>query len=251
MRPHLRTMYVLCAAWFLAGGMPSQTFPSGCNRQLVQQAQQARIPQPYAPRQNTQYCDGRVLVPSSGAFTLLAVVIRAPEPPQTSAPRIRLAVPTKLLPQLTRSQSLEVHGQELSTNGSWRLDGQMTSSGLDVDRRPAIDPMHINPDNLGFVAVLLPDARVHIPLVVGNATNGRVSLIVRAPSPLRLVRLEISDARAPYSAVVARNTKANEVIHILVPPVGKTGVKLVKLVAAAAGTDRYTLTRDILLPGSD
>ena len=236
---------VLALPWGAAA--TAQSVPPGCDANLVLQARNASLAQRYAPR--GLYCDGRVIVPSSGSFPLLSVIAGShPATRGASSGPIRLSLPQTLVGTVG-SARLQVHGQELTRGGSWRLDGQMAAAGLTIDRSPALGPMGLDATKIGLVATILPERGVVVPLVVSGFPGDGVSIITRAPAPLRFVRLEVrGQGQADYSRIVAQSVPGGRVLRIPLPEQSFTATREVRVVASGAGTDRYTLTLRILLP---
>ena len=240
------------AAAVFGSQLGAQALPPECNPALVQVSRSASLPHGYAPR--GAYCDGQVVVPSSGTFLLLSVEMggaanngseRIMKTAAGTGP-IRLRLPP--LPPGNPAE-LSVHGEQLERGGNWRLDGRMTASGLDVDRSAALAPMELDENKIGFVAKVLPARQLIVPVVVAGRPAALVWLIVRAPAPLRVVWLDVAGgSRSAYSRPVAHDVGSGQVLRIPLDAENSADVRSVKLSASGAGTERYALSLSLLVP---
>lgn len=169
------TIGVICG---LAATNASAQAPSACSEELIEQSRRANLTPHYAARLGN-YCDGAAAAEHAGRLEIRSMMRGA-----VAFASERLEIASK------RDVPYFVRGWDLRPFGAYRLDGELSEGVLVVDLAPAIQPIGLQPNDLGLYAWRDDGLyRVYAPVVAGG--SGSVVVKLRSAARLRAVRFAV------------------------------------------------------------
>ena len=219
----------------------AQAAPLNCPQHLLDAALAEHIPNGYASRVPSPYCDGVVRVQFDSALVFVSLVEGDP-PPDSQGPTLRAAAPAPAVPVLVRGADMDAHGE-------WRLDGVIPGSGLSVDRGPALDHIGLANKRLGFLAWYQSSVgTVYLPVRIGAGTDHAVTMIVRTSVDFAVLRYQLKVAGSDAGPWIPAKTQIphGSLVRIRLPLTDKPHRLIVK-VSAETGSPDDTQTLPVVL----
>jgi hypothetical protein len=250
---------VACSlAIFIASTATAQNFAPGCDPALIEEAKTKAWPNGYAARKG-QYCDGSVFVGhSGGALTILGVTQGEDPVPTIAGNPIPIRLGAGVSEILPKNSSVSVIGRDREAGGTWRLDGMLTSAGLDIDPKPALEGLGMGLKRLAVRAQVDMDGdRWDVPIRIGTSTGNQVLVWLRSPKALAtlsmsLLELGVTEDHADATRV-ASNIPPNQAFPVKLSSLPRGGRLLLTFVGDGGGkpgTNILTARMAVIVPAS-
>lgn len=182
---------MICGGFLCFLGFPSFSVaadPQFCDSRLLSERNISDGSR-YSLRGNGSYCEGVVVAKQSASLKLVGVHIG--EPSSQANAIISIAKPTD---KEFEQSALRLMGLDISRQYNYRLDGMLSSTGLQVDGRVVISALKIPLSDLAFLAWREDGAsRKYVPAIFGSGPSERLEAIYVSPIKLRIFRAVVTD----------------------------------------------------------
>lgn len=209
-----------------------------CDKSLLELSKSAKPPFAYAIRNG--YCDGAVAAKHAGQLEVVSATVGQPIFDNTE--KFVISVRQGPVRAVAKGDEREVILVVATYRGptAYRLDAKLVGSRFEFDTRPALLPLKIRADELGFLATSTDDGgRFYIPV---DATQGvkkatHLRVVLRAPVDLTVIKATYSPGMAcqePMPCIIGRDADSGKPIVFELPLNEARGIVLVRFSAVDA-----------------